>query len=279
MSDEAQRSAPIAAPSNDAAPQAVSEQPSQVAKTEAPDPKLDLYARKEKQLLKMRREFEEQKKAWEAEKSGYIPKSRFKEDSLSALAEVDLDYQKLTETVLNQPNINDPTIRALQQRVRAMEEAESNRTRQAQAQQQQQYEQAKKQMSSDVKLTTNGSPDFELIEKWGAHDLVVERIEKSFNEDGIIMDTKEACRAVEEYLMTEALKAYETNKIKERLKPKEETIPAEVAAATKLKQQNVSVTPAQIKTLTNRMSQEAPQRTSDKERIERAKAAFRGELK
>lgn len=266
-------------PTPNAAPQAVSEQPSQVAKTDTPDPKLDLYARKERQLLKMRREFDEQKKAWEAERSGYVSKSRFKEDPLSALSDVDLDYQKLTETVLNQPNINDPTIRALQSRVRAMEEAEANRGKQAQAQQQQQYEQAKKQINSDVKLATNGSPDFELIEKWGAHDLVVERIEKSFNEDGIIMDVKEACKAVEEYLMVEALKAYETNKIKERLKPKEETIPAEVAAATRLKQQNVSVTPKEIKTLTNRMTQESPQRTSDKERIERAKAAFRGELK
>lgn len=272
----------IAAPAADAAPQATSEQPNVVTPITA-DPKLEIYARKEKALMKMRREFEEQKKAWEAEKANYLPKNRFKEDPMSALAEVDLDYSKLTETVLNQPNINDPTIRALQNRLNKMEQAETDRARAAQETQAVQYEQTKRQMLNDVKLATNGAADYELIEKWAAHDLVVERIENAFNEDGIVMDTITACKAVEEYLLNEALKVYETTKIKERLKPKEQEVApkpaAETAAAKKWQSQDIIVTPRNINTLTNRLSQETPKRSSDMERRARAIATLKGELK
>lgn len=283
MSDSPQG---IPAAASDAAPQATSEQP-QISTPVAADPKLDMYARKERQLLKMRKEFEAQKQAWEAEKANYLPKNRFKEDPMGALADVDLDYQKLTETVLNQPNINDPTIRALQGRIKAMEEAEVRRNSQAQEAQQQQYEQAKKQMLTDVKLSTNGVADYELIEKWGAHDSVVELIEETFNKEGYVMDTAAACKAVEEHLLNEAMKVYESAKLKDRMKPKEPVPGAPKAAADTVvtpraqsrEPQITSSARNQVNTLTNRMSQEAPKRTSEKERIARALAAFKGELK
>ncbi len=110
--------------------------------------------------------------------------------------------------------------------------------------------------------------------------IVVEKIEQSFEETGTILDIAQACKDVEEYLITEALKVYETNKIKERLKPKPEVAQAPAAATAARKQADTSnVTPKQLNTLTNRLSQEQPQRTSEKERIARALAAFKGELK
>ncbi len=271
MSDEQGSPTPEA----NAAPQAISEQP-QAAKVETADPKLEIYARKERQLLKMRKEFEAQKQAWEAERGNYMPKNRFKEDPIGALADVDLDYEKLTQTVLNQPNANDPTIRAMQAKLRAMEEKDSQREKQAQAAQQQQYEQAKKQMLSDVKLTTTGIADYELIDKLEAHDSVVELIEETFNSEGYVMDMASACKAVEEHLLKEALKVYEVNKLKDRLKPKE--APAAETAVVKKQSQDITVTP-KINTLTNRMTQDTPQRSSDKERRARAIAAMKGELK
>ncbi len=244
------------------------------------DPKLEIATKYERQMRAMKQKFEAEKKAWEAEKAQYLPKSRFKDDPLGALSEAGLDYQQLTETVLNQPNANDPTIRALHNKIKAMEERDSAREKQAAEAQAQQYEQTKKQMFNDVKLATNGSADFELIEKWGAHDLVVEKIEQSFEESGTIMDVAQACKEVEEYLITEALKVYETNKIKERLKPKPDVAQAPAAeTAVKKQADTISVVPKQINTLTNRLSQESPQRTSEKERIARALAAFKGELK
>ncbi len=256
--------------------QGASEQP----KPSITDPKLEMATKYERQMRAMKAKFEAEKKAWEAEKAQYLPKSRFKEDPLGALSEAGLDYQSLTETVLNQPNANDPTIRALHNKIKAMEERDAAREKQAQESQTQQYEQTKKQMFNDVKLATNGSPDFELIEKWGAHDLVVEKIEQSFEETGTILDIAQACKDVEEYLITEALKVYETNKIKERLKPKPEVAQAPAAATAARKQADtINVTPKQLNTLTNRLSQEQPQRTSEKERIARALAAFKGELK
>ncbi len=257
------------------AAQPTSEQPAQ----SGVDPKLELASKYERQMRAMKQKFEAEKKAWETEKAQYVPKARFKEDALGALSEVGLDYQQLTETVLNQPNANDPTIRALQNRLKSMEEQISQREKQAQEQQTQQYEQAKKQMLNDVKLATNGTEDYALIETWNAHDLVVDKIEKSFEESGTIMDVAQACKEVEEYLITEALKVYETNKIKERLKPKADVALAPGAETPAKKQADtISVVP-KINTLTNRLSQEQLQRTSEKERIARALAAFKGELK
>lgn len=247
------------------APPATSEQP----KPSTIDPKLELATKYERQMRAMKAKFEAEKRAWEAEKAQYVPRKDLDADPLSYV-----DYQKLTETVLNQPNANDPTIRALQVRLKSMEEQISAREKQAIEAQAAQDEQSKKQLFNDVKLATTGSAEFELIEKWGAQDLVVEKMEQYYEEHGTVLDIEQAAKEVEEYLITEALKVYETNKIKERLKPKE---PVETTA--KKQAETISVVPKPINTLTNRLSQERPQRTSEKERIARALAAFKGELK
>lgn len=252
----------------------------QTALGQQPDPKLDLYARKERQLQKMRRELEAKEQALQAKQAGYetdyVPKSKFLADPIQALAEVGVSYEQLTEMLLNQPDQNNPQIKSMLTKIRQLEEKQTAAER-AQAQAvEQQFEQAKRQIATEAALLIDSDPEFETIKAQGMHDAVTELIIETFQTDGVLMDVRAAALEVENHLIEEGMKLAQLSKVQSRLKPKVDETLAPAAATAGLSKQ-----PQQgLKTITNQVAApSAPTRMTEKERMARAIAAFKGELK
>lgn len=266
MADTQEQPTPAAA-----AVEAVKQPSTDVAVTV--DPRLEAMARKERQFHKMRKEIEAEKASWKTKQadyeSNYIPKSRLAEDPLTVLTEAGISYDKLTEILLNNPNSNDPTIRALRAEINSLKSAQDAANKRQEEAQTQQYQQALKQIGTEVKLLVDSNEAFESIKETGMQDAVVELIEQTFNSSGVLMDIEEAAKEIEEHLMAEALKMSKLKKLQPKLK-------TEQPVSAPVKQQQLQTTP---RTLTNTVSAQSPVRTSEKERIARAMAAFKGELK
>ncbi len=239
----------------------------------AVDPRIEAMARKERQLHKMRKELETEKQSWKTKQgdyeTNYIPKSRLAEDPLAALTEAGIDYNKLTEILLNNPNSNDPQIRTIRSEIKALRDAQEASNKRSEEQQNQQYQQALKQIGTEVKLLVDSDANFETIKETGMQEAVVTLIEQTFNESGVLMDIEEAATEIEAHLLAEALKLSKLKKLQPKTEPP-------VSAPVKVSPQQLQTSP---RTLTNTVSTQSPVRSSEKERIARAFAAFKGELK
>ncbi len=232
------------------------------------DPKLEVFARKEKQLRAQQRQLQAEKQAWEAERTKYqteyMPKSRLTEDPIGVLSESGIGLDKLSELLLNTPaSANDPTIRALKAEIASIKASQEQAKQQTQEAVTQQYQQAIKQISNEVKLLVDSDSQFNAVKSMGMQEAVTELIEQTFNKEGYLMDISDAAKKVEEFLRSEH------TKVQNALNP-----PAPVSAPAK-----PAVTSQGIKTLTNSVSQQVSKRPSDREKRERAIAAFYGQLK
>lgn len=152
--------------------------------------------------------------------SEYVPKSRLKEDALTILEEVGVDWDNLTnQAVQRQPT--DPRVtNALQKAISRIDQLEQElKTGQktAQEQQQAQYQAALKQIKADAKQLVYTDPEFETVKAMNAVNDVVELIEKTFAEDGVVMSVEDAAKEVESYLVDEAMKITQIDKIKKRM--------------------------------------------------------------
>jgi hypothetical protein len=250
------------------------EQAAPEVKTEQPNPQMEAFARKERQLRKLQMEIQAEKQRLEGEatkyQTDYLPKSRLQEDPLSVLAEMGYDTQKLSEMLLNAPNSNDPTVRMFQQKIKALEDKQAASEKRAQEAVTQQYEQAKRQIENEAKLLVDGNADYETIKSAGMHSAVTELILQTFEKTGVLMDVAEAAEQVENHLVEEGLKFAKINKIQQKLQPQ---APAEQTQPGKQTAQG------QIKTITQNLAQpQTGKRLTEKERVARAMAAFNGKL-
>lgn len=256
---------PGAAP---AAPDLSTAQP----ETAAANPQMEAFARKERQLRKMQMELQSEKARLEQEagkyKTDYLPKSRLQEDPMSVLAEMGYDRNKLSELLLNEPDMNDPVVRRFQSKIQAMEQKLADTERKQQEATTAQYEQAKRQIANEAKMLVDSDPNFETIKEAGAAEAVVELILQRFNETGIVMDVSEAAQEVEEYLVNEGMKFAKISKIQQRMKPTEQPPQTQGKAPQ-----------SPVKTLTQNMTTgSSPKSMTAAERRARAIAAFQGKL-
>jgi hypothetical protein len=243
--------------------------------TPTADPKLEAFARKERQLRKEQQRLQAERAEWENKiktyETDYIPRSSLKTDTLQALEAAGISYDQLTEMVLAQPNQNDPATRAMLAKIKSLEEKQIAQERMVADQAQQQYDQAVKQINTEVKLLVDSDVEYATIKSTGMHDAVTELIKTTFDTEGYLMDITEAAKQVEDYLVDEGFKLAQSEKIQSRLKP------AAAPAAPAPAQPKQSQTSVQLKTLTNNIPSQPAKRSSDKERRERAMRAFRGE--
>ena len=263
----------------------------QVTGTEpkAEDPISRQYANlaKQERALRMQRQQQEQQirareqalqakedaiKAKELEyNTGYISKSRIKEDALGVLAEAEVSYDELTQQILNQGN-QDPRaqamIRQLQQQIQALKSEVEGTKKSYTESQETAYQGAIKQIQRDVTHLVNADPAFETIKTMRAQKDVVRLIEQTFKDEGYVMGVDEAAELVENELVERALKLASLNKVKSRLQPAQ----AVAQAATPAQPSEAKQMP--MKTLTNANS--VPRKLSTRER---AILAMRGELK
>lgn len=246
-------------------------------------PHYALLARKEKALrvkaqeLKARedsfRAKEEAVKSKEAEyQSKYIPKDRFTNDTLAALSEVGITYDQLTSLILNQPKPEDAAQNAafhkLEAEIKALRDAQEASKKSYEDSQTNAYNQAVTQIRNETKQLVNSDPSFEVIKATNSVNDVVELIERTFKDDGVLLSVEEAAKEVEEYLMEEAYKLANLKKVQSKFKP---ATPTQTQAP---KQQETTKQPQPMKTLTNSASATRPLTAR-----ERAIAAFKGQLK
>jgi hypothetical protein len=214
---------------------------------------------------------EEAVKALEAQyKTDYIAKSRLTEDPLSVLNEAGVNYDDLTNRILNQPRIEDAALagelKALRDEIKALKGEQEQTKRSYEENQTNAYKQAVETIRRDVATLVKTNPDFEVVHATGSVGDVVDLIERTFKEGlsdeypaGTVLDIEVAAKMVEDHLVEEALKIAKTKKITQKLQP------APAAATPK------QSPPA--KTLTNAMSANRPLTAK-----ERALLAFEGKL-
>lgn len=217
-------------------------------------------------------------KAKEAELQGngnFIPKERLSSDTLRVLEEAGIDYEQVTQMMLNAPSQEArqqaQVIAKLEAKLAALEEGQNKVTKSFEDNQKNQYTQAVTQIRNEAKHAVYTNPEFETIKETNSVDDVVELITKTFEADGVLLTVEEAAKAVEEHLYEEAFKLTKLSKIQKRLNSAAgATAPA---TASGKQADDTGKTPA-MKTLTNKVGSSRPLSAKD-----RAILAFKGELK
>lgn len=254
-------------------------------KAEKEDPLSSQYAtlaRKERALRNQVQQFKAEQEKFKAEQARlaqtpaapeidmgrYVDRDRLKSDPLAVFAEAGLSYDEIVEQVLNQQNFRtDPRISAQMEKLEAevrLAREEAKALRDAQENNQQQtYKQAVAQIRSDAAKLAFTDPNFEMIKATNSVNDVVELIEETFKADGTLLSVEEACQAVEDHLLEEAMKLSKVKKLQQRL----------AAPAAPQKPANKSEQPQTQKTLTNSMN--APKLMSARDR---AIAAMQGKI-
>lgn len=238
-------------------------------KEDALSPKFAALARKEKAIRERTRALEAEraqlKSQMEEVESFRGWKTKIKADPLSALTEAGISYDDLTNALLNQGKPEDLQFKKLQAEIESLKNAQERQQSDAKKAQDEQYQRAKKQISTEVSLLVDGDEAFETIKSMQAQDSVVELIETTFKEDGVLMSVEDAAKEVEEYLMEQALTMARLKKVQSKLAP---TPPAEVEQKQPHTQQK-----QQLNTLSNRIPVSTGKGPSARER---AIAAFQG---
>ena len=250
---------------------------------ESPTPpaqEMDPFVQKERKFRKMQQELQAREQAikvkeqqynedWmpKTELNKYVPRSKFEDDPLGTLNELGLDQDKLTQLLISGHNTQDPMIKALRAEIRAIKEAQESSKKYQEESTAQQYQQALKQIGSEVSALVATGEAYEMIRNSGMEEAVVELIEQTWKTNQTLMDVEEAAKLVEEHLVEEIYKQAQSAKVQSRFKPKAPD------SAPEPKQ-----TQAGMKTLTNvaATSQSGP--LTAKQRRERALAAFHGKL-
>jgi hypothetical protein len=204
--------------------------------------------------------------------SKYIPRDRITKDPLNVLAELGLSSDQITQLALNAPSQQDiaykTEIESLKAEIRALRDETNGVKKNFEDQNTQSYQQALNQIEREARDLVKNDPYFESIRATGQVREVRDLIEKTFKEDGYVMDVEQAAKLVEDEL-SERFYRYSNkiSKVRNRFGSKSEPVAKE--AATQASQPK-----PQSKTLTNAQSS-----TRSLTAKERAVLAFRGELK
>lgn len=200
----------------------------------------------------------------ETDLSGYISRDRLKNDPLSVLAEAEISYDSLTQQILNHQPVN-PQVQAyinkMEARLEAMEKANEAQAKGQTEAQQAQYKAAINQITTDAKNLISTDPTFETVKATNSVRDVVELIERTFQEEGVIISVEDAAQQVEDYLVEEGYKLARLTKIQKRLQAASTPSATQTAAKTPPAQTKQS---QPMKTLTNATS--STRKLSAKER-------------
>jgi len=152
---------------------------------------------------------------------------RLKNQPLDVLAEEGVDFDTLIKMVLE--NDGKPTTEMQIQRLRDemqnkyMKELDNLKqelaTKEKTAEEQRQQEVVEDYKYELNEFIESQSEEYELIKLSQASDLVYQVVEEHYNDTGKILSNQEACEHVESYLLEEAKKHLNVNKIKKLLNP------------------------------------------------------------
>lgn len=211
--------------------------------------------------------------------TGYVSQERIKQDLLSVAAEAGLSYDEVAQQLLNQPS-RDPRTEAmiakLEAKIQSLEAANEGAKKSQSESQAQAYQAAVKQIQMDVNQLVKSDPNFETIAKTGSSKEVTKLIERTFQEEGILLSVEEAAQEVEDFLVEKYTKISNIDKIKQRMSQANAKQTTQASSQTQAGSPKAQQTqqPPQMKTLTNAASS-----TRQLSARERALLAFKGELK
>lgn len=245
------------------------------------DPLFDQMAKLEKQRRMQAKQYQAEKAAWESEKAQLLQKAqpdtswkdRAKTDLMGLMAEAGLSYEEVLNTYVNHTPM-DQNMRILQAKLQGMEENQNKLINQFTETQKQNYNQAVKQITTEVKQLVKLAPDdYEIINSQGemAEKYIVKLIEETFQDEGYLMDVEDAAKEVENHLLEQSLGLAKLKKIQAKLSPTQTLAQGEVAAP------KVSIEPKGATTLSHNMTA-GSKPISNRERRERAILAFQGKL-
>lgn len=217
---------------------------------------------KEAQLQQQMQEMQAKLKALESQgKEVETYKSlpdRLKREPLKVLEEQGLSFEQLAQIVLNDGKPTQEMVLSEYEKrmMTKMQELEQKIAEKEANEAKEREEVAITQFKAQLTDFANTTADYELIRANDAVDLVFEVIEQHHSETGEILSNKEACDAVEEYLLEEAKKLVDREKVKKLLQP-----------APEAKKQ-----PTAAKTLSNAAASQAPSTSGRKLSDEESKA-------
>lgn len=221
--------------------------------------KFAALARKEKALRAKWQEIANQEaefKAMKAEAEAFKKyKERIKAEPLHLLNEEGITYDQLVKTAVDLVN-PDPTkteVNSLKKELESLKQIISKQSEDNQTYQKTQREQAEKQVTSEVQSLISSNPSYETVKDFGYEEAVTQLIFKTYDEEGIRLDTATAAQQIEDFLKAEVDRINGIPSVKKRLQPVPET-PAEGQAE---KQQGQPAPDRQIKTLSHTASQSA----------------------
>lgn len=215
------------------------EEPKQSEQEERFAAKFAALSRKEKavrqreaQLQQQMQELEAKIKAMEQQQNEVqsyksLPE-RLKKEPFKVLQEQGLSFEQLAEMVLNDGKpTQDMILSEYEKKVMSkVQELEQKLAEKEAKEQEERYQAAIEQFQGQLTDFINETPEYELIKANDAADLVFQVIEEHHNETGEILSNKEACDAVEEYLLDEAKKLVDREKVKKLLQPQTPNKPA-----------------------------------------------------
>lgn len=246
---------------------------------EALSPKFAALARQTKMIRQQQMALKQQEDALKVRmaeyESNYIPKDRIKSDPISVLTDNGYTFDQIAQILLNQSGPQDPYQKRMEAKIAELEKKTQEPLKKFEEVEKQQREQALSQMRFEAKALIESDPEFETIKTMGAHEKVVDLITRTWDELGQLLTVEDASKRIEAGLLEQALKYASLAKVKAKLAPVPEAIPAQTP---KLQKHTGSYT-TQLKTLTNAASASPSKPNNAMDRVERAKLAFRGELK
>ncbi len=203
------------------------------------DPRMMELARKEQLLRAESKRIAAQKAELEALQA--VPKQvglsaeEWKARFLADPSSVGMSYQEMADRYLNQPSEVDQKYSQLQAKIEELEGRLGQGAKAIEEAQAKAYTNAINQMKAETSRLVESSPqDFELISVNGAHDAVVQLIETTYKEDGVLMSVTDAARKVEDYLTDKALKVAGLTKVRAKIAPPQQAaVPQKEAAQSK----------------------------------------------
>lgn len=213
----------------------VAHQPQEV-KPPAQDPLSAQYAmlaRKEKAYRQKVQEYQAQAEALKAEKAQlatqeaeyknkYISRDQISSDPLGTLSQLGVTYDQLTQLILNQPNTpqghqESQELRKLREEVKSLRDGQDEVRKSIQDRENDNYNQALSQIRTEASQLVRSDSSFEAIKATNSIGDVVDLIERTFKEDGYLMTVEESATQVENYLIEEAIKLANLNKVRTKL--------------------------------------------------------------
>lgn len=180
---------------------------------------------REAQLQRQMQQLEQRLQAAEAQSKEIesyksLPE-RLRKDPLKVLEESGLKFEQLAEMVLNDGKpTQDMVLSEYERKVMAkMQELENKLAEKELREAQEREEAAIESFKAQLTDFVNKTDDYELIRANDAVDIVFEVIETHHAETGEILSNKEASDMVEEYLLEEAKKLVDREKVKKLLQP------------------------------------------------------------